>query len=71
MLASWEKSYDKPRQCIKNQRHHFANKGPYSYTQLLSSVQSFATSWPVTRQASLSMGFSKQEYWNQRYDFFQ
>ena len=21
---------DKPRQCIKKQRHHFANKGPYS-----------------------------------------
>ena len=30
MLAPWKKSYDKPRQCIKKQRHHFANKGPYS-----------------------------------------
>ena len=28
-LASWKKSYDKLRQCIKKQRHHFANKGPY------------------------------------------
>ena len=27
-LAPWKKSYDKPRQCIKKQRHHFANKGP-------------------------------------------
>ena len=25
--APWKKSYDKPRQCIKKQRHHFANKG--------------------------------------------
>ena len=25
-LAPWKKSYDKPRRCIKNQRHHFANK---------------------------------------------
>ena len=25
-LASWKKSYDKPRQHIKKQRHHFANK---------------------------------------------
>ena len=25
-----EESYDKPRQCIKKQRHYFANKGPYS-----------------------------------------
>ena len=24
------KSYDKPRQRIKKQRHHFANKGPSS-----------------------------------------
>ena len=29
-LAPWKNSYDKPRQCIKKQRHHFANKGPYS-----------------------------------------
>ena len=26
MLASWKKSYDKPRQHIKKQRHYFANK---------------------------------------------
>ena len=26
MLASWKKSYDKPKQCIKKQRYHFANK---------------------------------------------
>ena len=27
-IALWKKSYDKPRQCIKKQRHHFADKGP-------------------------------------------
>ena len=26
-LAPWKKSYDKPRQHIKKQRHYFANKG--------------------------------------------
>ena len=26
MLAPWKKSHDKPRQCIKKQRHHFADK---------------------------------------------
>ena len=26
----WKKSYDKPRQHIKKQRHNFANKGPLS-----------------------------------------
>ena len=31
-FAAWEKSYDKPRQCIKKQRHYFANKGLSSQT---------------------------------------
>ena len=26
-LAPWTKSYDQPRQHIKKQRHHYANKG--------------------------------------------
>ena len=30
ILALWKKSYDKPRQHIKKQRHHFADKSPYS-----------------------------------------
>ena len=29
-LAPWKKSYDKPRQHIKKQKHHLANKGPSS-----------------------------------------
>ena len=29
-LAPWKKSYDQSRQCIKKQRHHFANKAAYS-----------------------------------------
>ena len=28
-LAPWKNSYDKPRQFIKKQRYHFANKGLY------------------------------------------
>jgi len=30
---------------------------------IVSRVQLFATSWTVARQAPLSMGFSRQEYW--------
>ena len=30
-LVPWKKSYDKPRQHVKKQRHFFANKGPYSH----------------------------------------
>ena len=37
MLASWKESYDKSRQCIKKQRHHFVDKGLYSQSYGLSS----------------------------------
>ena len=32
--------------------------------QSLSNVQLFATPWTVALQASLSVEFSRQEYWN-------
>ena len=32
--------------------------------KLLSRVTLFATPWTVVYQASLSMGFSRQEYWS-------
>ena len=38
-LSPWKKSYDKPRQHIKKQRHHFANKGPSSQTYGFSSIR--------------------------------
>ena len=31
------KRYDKTRQCIKKQRHHCANKGPYTQSYVFSS----------------------------------
>ena len=36
-LASWKESYDKPRQCIEKQKHHFDNKGLYSQGHGFSS----------------------------------
>ena len=36
MSAPWKKSYDKPRQHIKKQKHHFANKGLYSQSYSFS-----------------------------------
>ena len=32
--------------------------------KLLSRIRLFATPWTVAYQASLSMGFSRQEYWS-------
>ena len=37
MLAHWKKSYDKPRQHIKKQRHYFPHKGPSSQRYGFSS----------------------------------
>ena len=36
-LAPWKKTYDKPRQHIKKQRHDFADKNPSSQSYGFSS----------------------------------
>ena len=37
MIAFWKESNDKPRQYIKKQRHHLAEKGLYSHSYSVSS----------------------------------
>ena len=39
MLAPWKESYDKPRQLVKKQIYHFANKGTYNQGNGFSSGQ--------------------------------
>ena len=46
MLAPWKESYDRPRQHIKKQRHHFANKGPSSQSYGFSSSHE---SWTIKK----------------------
>ena len=36
-ICSWKKSYNKPREHIKKQRHYFANKSLYSQSYGFSS----------------------------------
>ena len=36
-LAPWKESYDKPGQCIKRQKYHFADKGTRSQSYGFSS----------------------------------
>ena len=45
MFAPWKESYDKPRQHIEKQRHHFADKDLYSRTYVFSS--SHAWMWEL------------------------
>ena len=49
MLASWKKSYVKPRQCFKRQRHHFANKGPSSQSNGFPAVVYGCESWTIKK----------------------
>ena len=58
-LAPWKKSYDKPRQHIKKQRHYFANKGPSSESFGFSS--SHVWMWELDHK--------KPEHW--RIDVFE
>ena len=44
-----DKSYDKPRQCIKKQRHHFADKGPCSQSFGFSSSHVWMWSWTIKK----------------------
>ena len=51
MLPPWKKSYDKPRQHIKKQRHYFANKGLSSLSYGFSS--SHVWMWELDYKESL------------------
>ena len=44
-----EESYDKPRQCVKKQRYHFANKGLYSQICGFSTSHVQDWSWTIKK----------------------
>ena len=48
-LAPWEKSYDKPRQHIKKQRHHFAKKVCLVKAMVFPVVMYGCESWTVKK----------------------
>ena len=55
-ISSWKKSYDKPKQCIKKQRHHLADKSLYSQSYGFSSGHLWMwelghkEGWPLNNQ---------------------
>ena len=63
-LAPWKESYDKPRWCIKKQRHHFADKGPP-----LDQRKTKAMVFPVVTYKCKSWTIKKAEH--QRIDAFE
>ena len=61
ILAPWKKSYDKPRQHIKKQRHHFANKGLYSQSYGFSN--SHVWMWELGHKEGWMLKFDAFELW--------
>ena len=48
-FAPWKESYDQPRQHVKKQRHHFADKGPHSQSYSFPVVVYGCESWTVKK----------------------
>ena len=48
-LTPWKESFDKPRQCLKKQRHHIADKGPYSQSYGFPVVMYGCESWTIKK----------------------
>ena len=61
MLTSWEKSYDKLRQCMKKQRHHFADKGLNSQSYGFSSSHVWV--WELGHQEAECQRIDAFELW--------
>ena len=61
MLVPWKKSYDKPRQHIEKQRHHFVNKGLYSQSYDVSSCHVWM--WQLDIQNTECWRIDAFEWW--------
>ena len=48
MFAPWKEIFHKLKHCIKNQRHHFANKGPSSQSYGFS-ISHVCGSWTIKK----------------------
>ena len=49
MLAPWKENYDKPREHIKKQRHHFTDKGLYGQSSSFPVVMYRCESWTIKK----------------------
>ena len=62
-LAPWKKSYDQPRQCIKKQRHYFANKGLIVEAMVFPVVMYGWESWNIKKAERRKMDAVKLWCW--------
>jgi len=63
MLAPWKKSYDKPIQHIKKQRHSFTCKGPSSQSYGFPVVMYGCESWAIKKVECQRIDAFELWYW--------
>ena len=63
MLFTWKESYDKPRQHIKKQRHHFANKARVVKAMFFSSSLVWMWEWYHKEDWSFKNDAFELWYW--------
>ena len=63
MLAPWKKSYNKLRQNIKKERHHFANKRLFSQSYGFSSSHVLIESWTIKKAEHQRINTSELWCW--------
>ena len=60
MLVPWKKSYDKPRQLIKKQRHYFADKVHLVKAMVFPIVMYVCESWTIKKADAFELWRSNQ-----------
>ena len=53
LLTPWKKSYDQPRQCIKQKRNYFADKDLYSQCHCFTTSHVQSESWTIKKAEEL------------------
>ena len=63
MLAPWQKSFDQPRQHIKKQRHHFADKVHLVKAMVFPVVMYGCESWTIKKAERWRINTFELWYW--------
>ena len=63
MLAPWKKSYDKPRQCVKKQRHYLLTKVHIVKVRVFPIVMYGCESWTIKKAEHQRIDAFKLWHW--------
>ena len=63
MIASWQESYDKARQCVEKQRHYSAEKVPIVRAIVLTLVMYDSEGWTLKKAEHQRIGAFELWYW--------